>query len=574
MNYDHTMAATRRAAATPGGLRTMLNRLVGLALLVVTAPMAAQDRPLQVTADPGATTFLVFFRQRPVGREEVTVVGNADGWVVRGTSQLGGPIDITTRRAEVRYDTEWKPKSLVVDSVASGQDIQLKTTFTDGKAISEITTQGKTTPKEDVVSAEAVVLPNTFLGSYAALARRLNGLKTGAELRAYIAPQVEVPVRVAATTAEKIETPRESIAATRYTLKVTNPPPAGELDMVVWSDDKGNLLRMNIPAQTLELAREDIASSGTRTSAFSIPGDERVSIPAVGFNIAGTLTRSPSATGPQPAVVLIGGSGPTDRDETVMGIPVFGHLARGLVEAGFLVVRYDKRGVGQSGGRTESVTLSDYAEDARAIVRWLDKRQDVAKDRIAVVGHSEGAAVAMILASREKRVKAIVLIAGPGTTGAELILEQQRHALDLLKLEASDRAAKIALQEQIQKAVLTGAGWEGVPEGLRRTADTPWFQSLLSFDPAKLMKDVDQPVLIVQGDLDVQVPPHHADKLLTLAQARKKKVDAQVMKVPGVNHLLVPAKTGEVSEYASLGEAEVLPAIPAGIGAWLAKTLK
>jgi hypothetical protein len=73
--------------------------------------------------------------------------------------------------------------------------------------------------------------------------------------------------------------------------------------------------------------------------------------------------------------------------------------------------------------------------------------------------------------------------------------------------------------------------------------------------------------------LDVQVPPHHADKLLALAQARKRNVDEQLLKVPGVNHLLVPAKTGEVSEYASLSGAEVAPAIPAGIGSWLARTL-
>jgi hypothetical protein len=272
-------------------------------------------------------------------------------------------------------------------------------------------------------------------------------------------------------------------------------------------------------------------------------------------------------------VVLIAGSGPTDRDETVAGIPIFGHLARGLAEAGFVVVRYDKRGVAQSGGRTESAALPDYAEDARAVVRWLERRAEVDKDRIAAVGHSEGAAVALLLASRDDRVKAAVLVAGPGTTGAELVLEQQRHALDQMKLDASERAAKIALQEQIQAAVLKGKGWDGIPDDLRRAADTPWFQSLLAFDPAKLMKDVDQPLLIVQGELDTQVPPHHADKLLALAQSRNRKVDAQLLKVPGINHLLVPAKTGEVAEYASLSDAEVAPAVPAGIGAWLAKTL-
>ena len=388
----------------------MLKRLfVVLAMTVGSAGLDAQDRPLQIVTEPGSTTYLVFFRQRPVGREEVTVVRNAEGWTVRGTSQLGGPIDITTRRAEVRYDVDWKPLSLIVDSIASGQDMQLRTTFANGIASNELVTQGTTTPKDIPVSADAVVLPNTFLGSYAALAHRLQGLKPGAELRAYIAPQIEVPIRVAETASETIETPRETIPATRLSLKVVNPPPAPELDMTVWVDANGGLLRLSIPSQMLELAREDIASAGTRTAAFSIPGDERVSIPATGFILAGTLTRSPSATGRLPAVVLIGGSGPTDRDETVFGIPVFGHLARGLVEAGFLVVRYDKRGVGQSGGRVESVTLSDYAEDARSVVRWLERRPEVDKDRIAIVGHSEGAAVAMLLASREKRVKAAAL---------------------------------------------------------------------------------------------------------------------------------------------------------------------
>jgi len=553
---------------------TVLKRLaISLVLASTSVGARAQERPLQVPSDPGSTSYLVFLRQQPIGREEVAVVRNAEGWTVRGTSQLGVPVDITTRRAEIRYDAEWRPVSVLVNSIARGQEIELRTTFADGKASNEIVTQGNVTPKVDTVSADAVVLPNTFLGSYAALAQRLQGLAVGAELRAYVAPQLEVPVRVAAMAGERIETPKEAIAATRFSLKIVNPPPVGELDVVIWTDGQGRLLRMSIPGQALEMAREDIASAATRTASFSIPGDERVSIPTMGFNLAGTMTGPSGASGPQPAVVLIGGSGPTDRDETVFGIPVFGHLAKGLVEAGFTVVRYDKRGVGQSGGRAESATLNDYAEDARAVVRWLERRKDVDRNRIAVVGHSEGAAVAMILATREDRVKAVVLIAGTGTTGAELVFEQQRHQLDLMKVDASERAAKIALQEQIQAAVLKGTGWEGVPDGVRKVADTPWFQSMLSFDPARVMKDVDQPVLIVQGELDVQVPPHHADKLLALAQARKRNVDEQLLKVPGVNHLLVPAKTGEVSEYASLGGAEVAAAIPAGIGSWLAKTL-
>ncbi len=177
-----------------------------------------------------------------------------------------------------------------------------------------------------------------------------------------------------------------------------------------------------------------------------------MAIPAAGFNLASTITKPPTPSGPLPAVVLIGGSGPTDRDETVAGIPIFGQIARDLVAAGFFVVRYDKRGIGQSGGRSESVTLSDYAEDARSIVEWLKKRKDVDKKRIALVGHSEGGLVALQVAARERDdVAAVVTIAAPSTNGAALILEQQKHALDLMKMDEAERKSKIALQERDQR---------------------------------------------------------------------------------------------------------------------------
>jgi uncharacterized protein len=100
-------------------------------------------------------------------------------------------------------------------------------------------------------------------------------------------------------------------------------------------------------------------------------------------------------------------------------------------------------------------------------------------------------------------------------------------------------------------------------------ADTPWFKSLLAFDPADTMKDVDQPILVVQGDLDKQVLPHHADKLAELARTRKGKKTAEVLHLPRVNHLLVPATTGEVSEYTSLEDRKVVAEIPAKIAEFL-----
>jgi pimeloyl-ACP methyl ester carboxylesterase len=546
-----------------------------LTLSALSVPSAAQAPPPLPAAETG-TQFLVFFRSQPIGREEVLVLRTADGWIVRGTSRLGQPIDITTRVAEVDYDAQWHPKTLIVDGIVRGQDVTLKTTFDGTKAVNVMAVQGAPTTKTDTVSADPVVLPNTFLGSYAALAARLQGKTAGSELRGYIAPQAEVTIRITGAVREGITTPKGLIQAMHYSLTFNNPPPAGDLNVNLWADPEGRLLRMNIPTQMVEMAREDIASAASRTSAFSLPEDETVTIPSIGFNLAGTIAK-PKTDKPAPAVILIGGSGPTDRDETVAGIPIFGQIARDLVAAGFVVVRYDKRGVGQSGGRVESVTIADYAEDARQVLVWLEKRKEVNKDRIALVGHSEGALVALLAAGRERnRVSALALLAGPSTNGNDIVLEQQKLLLSKLPIDDAQRAEKIALQQKINTAVIKGTGWTDIPVAARQVADTPWFYSFLTFDPEKAVNDTRQPILIVQGELDTQVQPHHADDLAKLARARKgTKAEVEVVKVPGLNHLLVPAKTGDVSEYGTLGpDAKVSPQVTSAIVSFLAKALK
>src|SRR5207302_2395594 len=169
----------------------------------------------------------------------------------------------------------------------------------------------------------------------------------------------------------------------------------------------------------------DIASVSARQVSISRPNDESVRILANGFSLAGTVSKpAAAAKGPFPAVVLTGGSGQTDRDELIAGIPILGQLAGALADAGFLVVRYDKRGIGQSGGRPEAVTLADYAEDQRAAVKYLTTRKDVDGRRIAVAGHGEGGLISLMTAAAEKRVDAVVLIATSGVAGSDLVLQQ------------------------------------------------------------------------------------------------------------------------------------------------------
>lgn len=547
-----------------------------LAVLLVAASaltLGAQQTPVAPPA--GAQSYTVFLRGNAIGREDVTVVRQADGWIVRGTNSLGPPLDVVTRNAEIHYSADWQPMRMVIDGSSRGQPVTITTTFAGGKAENQIVVAGETTTDVDDVSADAVVLPNGFLGSYAALSRRLVGVQTGATLRGYIAPQAELPMRVAGVFAERIETPRAAIAATRYALIVTNQAPAGELSVSVWTDASGNLLRFSVPAQMLEVAREDIASAATRTTAFSIPGDESVRIPASGFSLAASISKPRDASGRLPAIVLVGGSNATDRDGYLGGIPVIGHIARDLVNAGFLVVRYDRRGVGQSGGRPENATINDYAEDVRAIVSWLDKRRpDVDKRRIGVVGYDDGAWVAMRAAAREKKIKALVLVGGAGTPGAEFVLEQQRDALERAKTPAAERDEKIALQKLIHAAVLGDGSWDDVPDELRRAADSAWFQSLLAFDPARVMKDVRQPVLVVQGALDMQVKPHHGEKLAELARARRRQVDSELVTVPAVNHLLVPATGNDADPSPAMAAGQQVSSIAtSAIATWMTRIL-
>jgi uncharacterized protein len=304
------------------------------------------------------------------------------------------------------------------------------------------------------------------------------------------------------------------------------------------------------------------------------PTDAPVTLPANGFNLAGTITVPSTVAGRlrYPAVVLVAGAGPADRDGIVAGIPIFAQLARQLADSGHVVLRYDARGIGQSGGRIENATLAEYADDVAAAVRLLQKRKDVDDKRLVVVGHSEGSAVALIAASRQKAIDGVVSIAGPGTTGAELILEQQRHVLDRMSIPAEQKQAKIDLQKKIQEAVMSGQGLDNLPEDVRRQADTPWFRSLLTYDPAQVLARVRQPLLIVQGELDTQVAPAQADRLADLSRARKKAPPAEVVHIPGINHLLVPATTGETSEYPDLKDHTISPRVAQAIADWIKKS--
>ena len=525
--------------------------------------------PQATGPSPGEATYSIFLAGKQIGREDVNLSRVGSDWVITATSRIAAPIDVSVNRFELKYSADWQPIELKLDARMRNGLVGLSTSFGLTTAVNEITQNGVTSAKTDQISARTVVIPNNFYAPYEALAARVKGLPVGAELPVYIAPEGEIKVTVGDVTTGQFQTPAGTVTTSRYSLTFKNTN--GDLQAELSVDGKGRFARFEIPSVTLVVARQDLVSVASRAQTVRNPTDVDVRIPSAGFSLAGALT-TPTATATRvrsPAIVLVAGSGPVERDAIVAGIPLFAQLAADLAERGFVVLRYDKRGVGQSGGRLETVTLQEYAEDAVAAVRFLEKRKDVDKRRITVAGHSEGAAIAMLAAAREKKISTLVLMEGMGTSGVDLILEQQQASLDRLKVPEGERPSKVELQKKILDAAISGQGWEALPPDIRARADSPWYRSVLTFDPAAVMPRIKQPVLIVQGELDKEVLPHHSKRLAEAANARKKVPPATLVSLPGLNHLLVPAKTGDASEYLLLPEKRISPDVARAIADWV-----
>ncbi len=516
------------------------------AVLLLAAGTSSAQQPAAVPAT-GDAAFGIFLRGTQIGREQVNVDRAPSGWIVTTTGATQAPLDFTIARFEMKYAPDWQPLEMTLDARFRNAIAMIKTSFGLTTAINEVTQNSRTVAKEDQISAKTVVLPNKVFGAYEALAARLWNLAADAELPVYVVPQAEVKLKVRAVTEQSLTGPGEAIPTRRFDVTFQNPD--RPLNAIVTVDNRLRLVRFELPDVGLLVVREDASSVAMRPEIVRNPTDADMTIPANGFNIAATVTTPPVVAGRlrRPVLILVGGASPADRDMVVGGIPVFAQLARALADSGQIAVRYDRRGAGQSGGRTETATVSEYADDVLAIVRALGHRDDVDKRRIVVAGYGDGAAAALIAASRGNDIDGVITLGAAGTKGADLILEQQERVLEALSLPPEERKARIDLQRKIQAAVTGGGSWEGVPDAMRRQADTPWFRSVLQFDPAQVVPKIKQPMLIVHGELDPNIPPVEADRLAALAKARKKAPPVEIVRLPGITQTLAAPNEKSVS---------------------------
>ncbi len=312
--------------------------------------------------------------------------------------------------------------------------------------------------------------------------------------------------------------------------------------------------------------------------------DVRFESAAAGVTLAGTLT-VPPGDGPFPAVALISGSGPQDRDETVFGHKPFLVLADALTRRGIAVLRYDDRGVGGSTGEYATAVTSDFAADAEGAVRHLASLPEVTAGEIGLIGHSEGAVVAPIVANRSGDVDFVVLLASSGVTGQELLVMQliainramgvseaiteqrsrlQRELLGLLAETPDDTAAARQARELLADAGVTGEAAEAQVRALLN----PWMRYFLAYDPLPELRALEVPVLAMWGEKDTQVPPEGNMGPVAAALAESGDPDVTVRVLPGLNHMLQTAGTGAPTEYATIEET-MAPAVLEAIGDWI-----
>jgi pimeloyl-ACP methyl ester carboxylesterase len=299
-------------------------------------------------------------------------------------------------------------------------------------------------------------------------------------------------------------------------------------------------------------------------------------------HLAGTLTLPPGK-GPFPAALLITGSGLQDRDETIFGHKPFLVLANDLTRRGIAVLRVDDRTMGGSTGDVTHATSADFATDVEAGIAYLKSRPEIDPREIGLIGHSEGGLIAPMVAARDPSVAWIVMMAGPGLRGDQIMIEQKRLIEATMGLPAETLAKSLDNQRQLlatvehapdgataksqAEAFLASQGMTGAAGKMAAAqVSSDWFRYFLSYDPVPALRKLRIPVLAVDGSLDLQVPPK--EDLAAIKAALAGDRDVTVIELPGLNHLFQTAKTGSPAEYGRIEET-LSPAALKTIGDWV-----
>ncbi|MBA4405735.1 alpha/beta hydrolase [bacterium] len=333
--------------------------------------------------------------------------------------------------------------------------------------------------------------------------------------------------------------------------------------------------------------------------------EEEVAFKSGRILLAGTLT-IPKEDNKYPAVILLTGNGPQNRDEDIFGFKVFQRIADYLTRKGFAVLRYDDRGVGGSTGNSMQSTTEDFAEDAKSAIEFLKKQKNIDIRKIGFIGHSEGATIAAMVASGSADVAFIVLMSGSGVSGADVLLEQQKLILKSSGVSDSLIEQNLELQRKINSELISDKDLNDLRNDIQAFAEkdfetlsteikasiqdkktyinttvqsqifmfnNPWFRSFVKYNPASAIKKVKVPVLMTFGELDMQVPTAQNKPKMEEALSLGGNKNYKSVVFPKANHLYQEAKTGSPGEYNEL-KKEFLPGFLETIEEWISQIIK
>jgi pimeloyl-ACP methyl ester carboxylesterase len=338
---------------------------------------------------------------------------------------------------------------------------------------------------------------------------------------------------------------------------------------------------------TLDLGRVDelvreVERPQTPVRPFPYDEEEvRFENKAAGIVLAGTLTK-PTEGSELPAVILIAGSGRNDRDETSMGH--FLLLSDFLTRNGYAVLRYDKRGVGESEGDYGLATTFDFAEDVEYAMKYLASREEIDPSLIGLIGHSEGALIAPIIASENSELAFIVMMGGIGIKGKDLLLLQSEKMSRLSGMsqeqidavtELNETLYEIAMEDS-EDSILVQRINEAVPDlddAQLNMLRWNWFRTFLSLDPDVYLSKVTCPVLGITGEKDIQCPPEENLAAMERSLQKAGNEHYELHSLQGLNHLFQTAETGSPYEYEQIAEI-ISPDALQVILEWMDKVVK
>jgi len=561
-----------------------------LLIALAAATLQAQQKlppaaPLLSNSVCGKGVFIFWLGDQQIGREEFDVKCQPDGgYAASGHTELkvpGAMIDLNTT---LEVDKNAEPLTSIAKGTVNGKPFEQSVTVKAGTAT--ITTNGGS--KElPFVNGSSLVGGNIFYMNQFLLAR-YDAARGGVQ-ELPIFPNISAKTeRVARDDLEAtgIAASPAPAAFDRYSITI------GLSNAIAWVDARGRIAALAIPLQNFAAVREDysafVPSFKAKLAAtmkepaidYNAPAGapftaEEVTVDAKGFTLAGTLLL-PKTVKPAPVVIMITGSGQQTRDE-FLPIPglekyrPFRQIAEALASRGVAVLRVDDRGVGGSTGRDtlKTATSADFADDVRAQAEFLRKRSDVDPARIALVGHSEGGMIGPMVAATDPRIAAVVLMAGPGKRGDEIIAYQVNQGLESdPTLTDETKSQKRAEQQEALRKAIDDSDSSASSDPLR----SAWMKYFLQYDPLPTIRKVRQPILILQGEIDRQVTADQAEIIAkTAREAGNRDVTARVF--PGLNHLFLPARTGALGEYSSLSTSTIPDDVMKQLTDWLVEKL-